>query len=97
MFLLFVCQNKALSGFTHRVYCERMQYIVRSGHAMRQANLLMLGEEMKTPSQGAGLLTDQGRESGLGFSSKTVITLLLWTLIWKCGSSLTLYYNSMVT
>lgn len=33
MFLLFVCQNKALSGFTHRVYCERTQYIVRSGHA----------------------------------------------------------------
>lgn len=43
----------------------------------RQANLLMLGEQMKTASQGAGILTDQGRESGLGFSSKTVITLLL--------------------
>lgn len=52
---------------------------------------------MKTPSQGAGKLTGQGRESGLGFSSKTVITLLLWILIWTCGSSLTLYYNSMVT
>lgn len=63
----------------------------------RQASLLMLGVEMKTPSQGAGTLTDQGRESGLGFSSKTVITLLLWTLIWTCGSSVTLYYNSMVT
>lgn len=60
----------------------------------RQANLLMLGEEMKTPARGAGRLTDQARESGFGFSSKTVITLLLWTLIWKCGSSLTLYYNS---
>ena len=57
----------------------------------------MLGEEMKTASQGAGKLTNQGRESGLGFSSKTVITLLLWTLIWKCGGSLTLNYNSMVT
>lgn len=68
---------------------------MRSGHA--RDNLLMLGEEMKTPSWGAGRLTDQGRESGLGFSSKTVITLLLWTLIWKCGSSLTLYYNSAVT
>lgn len=97
MFLLCVCQNKALSGFTHRVYCECTQYIVRSGHAKRQANLLVLGEQTKTASQGAGRLTDQDRESGLGFSSKTVITLLLWTLIWKCGSSLTLYYNSMVT
>ena len=57
----------------------------------------MLGEEMKTPSQRAGTLTDQGRESGLGFSSRTVITRLLWTLIWKCGSSLTLNYNLMVT
>lgn len=44
----------------------------------------------------AGRLTDPGgRESGSGFSSKAVITLLPWTLIWKCGCSLTLYYNTM--
>lgn len=76
--------------WTHTVYREVWA-------CYRQATLLMLGKEMTTPSQGAGKLTGQGRESGLGFSSKTVITLLLWTLIWTCGSSLTLYYNSMVT
>lgn len=57
----------------------------------------MLGEEMKTPSRVAGKLTDQGRESGFGYSTKTVITLQLWTLIWKCGNSQTLYYKSAVT
>lgn len=61
--------------------------------------MLMLGEEMKSTSQGTGLLTDQGKERGRGFafSTNTVITLVLWTLIWECGGSLTLYYNSMVT
>lgn len=57
----------------------------------------MLGEEMKTPCQGAGGLTDQGKERGFGFSSNTVITLVSWTLIWKRGGILTLYYNPMVT
>lgn len=69
---------------------------MRSGHA-RDANLLMLGEEIKTASPGAGGLTDQARESGSGFSSKTVIMLLLWTLIWKPSCSITLYYIPMVT
>lgn len=49
MFVFGVCQNKALSGFTHGVYCEGAECSVRSGHAT-VANLLMLGEEMKTPS-----------------------------------------------
>lgn len=96
MFLLYVCQNKALSGFTHRVYCDRTQYIVRSGHARDWPICLCWVQKWELPLRRAGELTDQGRESGFGFSLQTVITLLLWTLIWKCGSSLTLYYNSIV-
>lgn len=58
---------------------------MRSGHAKRQTSVPMLGEEMKTPCQAAGGLTDQGKERAFGFSSNTVITLASWTLIWECG------------
>lgn len=49
MFWLFVCQNKALSGFTHGVYCECARRIVRSGHARGRPMCLCWVKKWKLP------------------------------------------------
>lgn len=49
MFWLFVCQNKALSGFTHGVYCECARRIVRSGHARGRPMRLCWVKKWKLP------------------------------------------------
>lgn len=92
---------KFLPPCSYSVFVETKHYaVLHAGFYCEHVNQRQsadAGVEMKTRSRGAGTLTDQGRESGSGLSSKTVITMLLWTLIWTCGSSLTLYYNSFVT
>lgn len=99
MFWLSVCQNKALSGFTLRVYCERTQSIVRSEPARCRPMCLCWVKKWKLLLRElAAWQARIGRE--VSDFPPTLSLPLCQGLVdpnLGCGGSLTLHYNSMAT